>query len=288
MSRAGLQCSTEMPHKANAKIEEIGMSLSEHSSLSYHVQGHGQPLVWLHAFPLDRTMWDAQTQEFARDYRVITLDVFGFGESQLPAEAWSMTSMSEAIVDVLMKLNIQEPVVMIGLSMGGYIAIDFAHHFPERLRGLILADTRAEADSVDAKTGREKSIAMVQARGSIAQVEAMEPKALGKTTRASRPEVIETFRMIGSRQSPDAVVSALKALRDRADSTVDLANIAVPTLVLVGEEDEITPLAAAQVLVDHIPGAKMVVIPQAGHLSNLENPVAFNQAVREFISTFEV
>lgn len=248
-------------------------------------EGQGRPVIWLHAFPLDRGMWASQLYALSGTHRVITVDTFGFGVSGSPAGGWGVDLMADALAEWLENRGVAERVVVAGLSMGGYIALAFARRHPGRLAGLILADTRAEADGPDARAGREAAIAAVQAHGSSAQVEAMLPKALGATSHAQRPGVVAQFRHTGIAQTVEAVVAGLRALRDRPDALPTLASIAVPTLVLVGAEDTLTPPSAAEVLANGIPGAKFVVIPGAGHLSNLEAPDAFNTAVLDFLNT---
>ena len=169
--------------------------------------------------------------------------------------------------------------------MGGYAALAFARKYPDRLRGLVLADTKAEADTAEAKAGRDKMIALVRENTAAAVVEQMLPKLLGEFTRANRPDVVAEVRRIGSAQSVDGVAAALAALRDRPDATPTLPNIRVPTLVVVGAEDTLTPPDGAKKMADAIPDAKLVVIPTAGHLSNLECPAEFTTAVRMFLAS---
>ena len=166
--------------------------------------------------------------------------------------------------------------------MGGYVALAFARRHPQRLRALILADTRAEPDSAEA--GRAKTAELAKAGGAAAVFEDAAAKQLSEYTRSHRPEVVAEARRIAARQSADGVVAALAALRDRPDARPGLGAIRVPTLVLVGSDDAITPPAAARVLADGIPGATLVSLPTAGHLSNLETPDAFTAAVRTYLT----
>ena len=169
--------------------------------------------------------------------------------------------------------------------MGGYIALAFAKEYPEKLRGLILADTRADADSSEAKANREKSITAMATQSPADFIEGMIPKVLGETTRNSRPEIVDRVRSIGSRQSREGIIAALKALRDRSDSTEILSEIEVPTLVIVGAEDIVTPPALSEAMAKALPEATLEVIPEAGHLSNMEQPAAFTAAVRKWLAT---
>lgn len=246
--------------------------------LHFQEAGQGTPLVLLHAFPLAGEMWRSQLDALSDEFRVIVPDLLD--------GSFSIDDMAYAVMALLENLNLREPIILGGLSMGGYTSLSFARHFPQRLRALILCDTRAEADTEEAKANRDKMIALAEKEGSAAVVEQMIPKLLGETTKSTKATIVEEVRGIGLRQSPAAIASALRALRDRRDSLDVLPQIKVPTLVVVGEEDSITPLSAAQTLAQGIANAKLEIIAQAGHLSNIEQPDAFNGAVRNFIREF--
>jgi 3-oxoadipate enol-lactonase len=250
--------------------------------LAYDDRGSGPPLVLVHAFPLDRRMWQVQTDELSDAHRVLTPDVFGFGESGLPAGGWTMDSFADALADWLMALKIDTAVIG-GLSMGGYIALAFARRHPGRVTGLILADTRAEADTVEAKASREKTLALADEKGAAGVIESMLPKLLGDYTRMHRPEVIATVHSIAAVQTTAGVVAGIRALRDRPDSTAALAGFRFPALVLVGADDALTPPSAARAMVDELPDAASEQFATAGHLSNLETPAEFTAAVRRWL-----
>ncbi len=253
------------------------------SSAAVLSEGEGPPVVLLHAFPLDRGMWAGQVAALSGRYRVHAIDAFGFGGCELPAGGWGVESMADAVAGWIVAQKIPTPLVVCGLSMGGYVALAFARRHANHVKALVLADTRAEPDSDEARAGRDAAIEAVEAHGSVAQVEAMLPKVLGATSHADRPGVVSEFRRTGLSQDKAAVVAGLIALRDRPDARPGLAAIDVPTLVLVGDEDTLTPPSAAEALVAGIRGAKLVVLPGAGHLSNLETPDAFNAAVLDFL-----
>lgn len=257
--------------------------LKDRQEIYYKVQGTGPSLLLLHAFPFDHTMWEPQIEELSTFAHVIAIDFPGFGQSPLAPHPLSIDSSADTVIDFLDAISIREPVIVGGLSMGGYVAMSLARRHPQRLSGLILADTRAEADNAEAKSKRAEMIALAEAKGITAVMDAMLPRLLSPTTLKSRPEVVENVRRIVLRQSITAIVNALIALRDRPDATPGLSSISVPTLVLVGEEDVLTPPSVADHLAHHIPKAKRVTIPTAGHLSNLENAPAFNHAIREFV-----
>ncbi|HEY1187362.1 MAG TPA: alpha/beta fold hydrolase, partial [Gemmata sp.] len=205
----------------------------------------------------------------------------GFGES--PAGAFTIECAADLVAEFLAALNISKAIVG-GLSMGGYVALAFAHHHADKLAGLILADTRAGTDDSNAKANRTRSIELVQTQGSAALFDGMVPKVLSDATRNSKPETVDRLRAIAAKQPPASVVAALVALRDRPDANPRLSGIAVPTLVIVGEHDSVTPPLAAANLSAQIRGSKLVHIPGAGHLSSAENPDAFNAAVRGFLA----
>ncbi len=245
--------------------------------------GIGTPLILLHAFPLTSEMWRLQIEALSNEFYVVAPDLPGFGASSDFESAPSIEQMAREVAALLDELFVPQPVILGGLSMGGYASLAFARLFPEKLRALILCDTRAEADTPEGKANRDKMIALAQSESGAAVVEQMVPKLLGETTKNLRPDVVKTVTRLGLAQSDVAIANALRALRDRADSLYLLPQIQVPTLVIVGEEDGITPLAAAQTLAQNIRGAKLAVIPQAGHLSNIEQPEIFNNIVRDFV-----
>jgi pimeloyl-ACP methyl ester carboxylesterase len=250
--------------------------------------GSGPPLVLLHAFPLAREMWRSQLTALSAGHRVIAPDLFGFGESPLLGGGWTVDSAADALATFLEEISVGPRIVLGGLSMGGYVALAFARRHPDRLAGLILADTKADADTSEGKKGRDEMIAFAQTNPAAAVVEKMLPKLLGDTTRSQRPAVVDEVKRIGAAQSAEGIVAALAALRDRPDATPGLNSVRVPTLVLVGAEDAVTPLADARKLADTIRGATLEVIPAAGHLANLETPTMFNETVRAFLATMSL
>jgi pimeloyl-ACP methyl ester carboxylesterase len=251
------------------------------ATLAHDDRGAGRPLVLLHAFPLDRRMWQPQLGPLAAVARVLTPDLPGFGDSPAPRGPFTIDSAADAVRDFLDATKVTGRVVLGGLSMGGYIALAFARRYPARLAGLILADTRSEPDDAAGKAKRDELIALANSAGVSGVLDQMLPKMLAPP---ARPELVETVRTIAVGQSAATVAAALAALRDRPDATTSLGAITVPTLILVGEQDAITPPVMAQSLAGRIPGSRLVTIPGAGHLNNLENPDAFTTAVREFVT----
>jgi 3-oxoadipate enol-lactonase len=246
--------------------------------------GDGIPLLLIHGFPLDRTLWTAQVQGLADAARVIAPDLRGWGESGLPGGAVTMDTYADDLRGLLDALGVKNAVVC-GLSMGGYIAFAFYRQHAHRVRGLILADTKAGPDSPEGKQGRDDNIALARAQGAAAVGDKMLPKMFTPKTLAARADVANAARAMMARQSVAGVVSALKAMRDRPDSTSTLAEITVPTLVIAGAEDQLIPVQEAEAMRAAIRGARLVSIPGAAHLANLEQPDAFNAAVREFLKS---
>jgi pimeloyl-ACP methyl ester carboxylesterase len=193
-----------------------------------------------------------------------------------------MDDYAGGVIDLLDALHVDEAVVG-GLSMGGYVAFAMFHHAPRYFRGLVLADTRPEADSPEAVEGRKRLLSLLNEKGPAAIADEMIPRLLGATTRRERPEAVEEVRRLVVSNTHDAIAGALVALMSRRDSTSLLKTIHCPTLILVGDEDVLTPVALAEGMARAIGGAQMVVIPQSGHLTNLERPDAFNQALAQFL-----
>lgn len=259
------------------------LQLTADRAMTYAQAGQGQPLVWLHGFPLCHEMWQPQISGLSTHYRVLAPDLTGFGGTSGFPGTPSMSQMADDVAAFLTALKITEPVILGGLSMGGYVALAFARQHPTRLKALILADTRAEPDSAEGKANRDKMIAVAKDKGGEAVIEQMLPKLLGPVAAKERPDLAASMRRMAVGQSREGIANAVQAMRDRPDSAPGLAHIKLPTLVLVGSDDQITPLAASQSMAQAIPGAKLVTIPQAGHMSNQEQPDAFNTAVREFL-----
>jgi pimeloyl-ACP methyl ester carboxylesterase len=258
------------------------LTLPNGATVGYDDAGTGPPLVLLHAFPLDRAMWRAQLAELPDVARVIAPDLPGFGESS-PSGAFTIESAADTVAAFVSALGLPK-VALGGLSMGGYVALAFAREYPEKLSVLVLADTRAGIDDTNTRAGREKAIALVNAEGTAALFAGMLPKVLSEHTHATNPALVERLKLIAARQKPESVAAALAALRDRPDANPGLKSIAVPTLVLVGEHDAVTPPLSAANLAAQIRGSELVHVPRAGHLASAENPDAFSAAVRKFLT----
>ena len=251
--------------------------------LAYGDRGreHERVLLLVHGFPLDRRLWAAQVGALATMTRVITPDLRGHGKSEIVPGPFTMDQHADDLAALLDHLKIRRAVVA-GLSMGGYVAFAFWRRYPAQVQGLILADTRAEPDSAAAGAGRDATMDRVQQTGAAAYADEMLPRLLAPGSLANA-KIVRAVRRIMAEQPVEGIVGALGGLRDRVDSRASLPTIAVPTLVITGEADVITPPADAQAMAAAIPGARLVVIPKAGHLSPLENPRTFNAAVRTLL-----
>jgi 3-oxoadipate enol-lactonase len=249
--------------------------------LSYDDVGAGTPIVFLHAFPLDRSMWAPQVGALVRQARCIAPDLRGFGGSA-PAPPNSVDGYADDVAALLDTLAIA-PAVVVGLSMGGYIAFAFWRRHRPKVRALVLADTRAGADSDEAREKRRRLIEVARGRGSRAVAELQIDSIVGATTRQRRPDIVETVRAMMGAAPVEGIVGALEAMMARPDSTPTLATIDVPTLVLVGDEDTLTPPREAESMHAQIRGSRLETVSRAGHICNLERPAAFNHVLSEFV-----
>jgi pimeloyl-ACP methyl ester carboxylesterase len=240
------------------------------------------PLILLHAFPLNRGMWEAQLESWGRHFRVIAPDFRGFGESPLGEEDSRMESFADDVRHLLGVLKVQDRVVMLGLSMGGYVAFEFARKYGDRLRGLVLVATQPINDSAESRRSRYELADLIRSRGIEVLIERMMPKLLGKTSLESRPEVVERVRRLIAANTPKGMAKACYALASRRDSTPVLNNIAVPTLIVAGAEDPIVPKGQLEVMNKGIRQSQLVVLEKSGHLGNLEKAGVFNSMVQEF------
>ena len=247
--------------------------------LSVEVWDSRPVLVLLHAFPLDRRMWLQTADELSEVATVITVDLPGFGSS--PSIEPSLDRWADQIEATLDDLLGPTPVVVAGLSMGGYVALRLAARHPSRLDGLILAATRSGPDSSEGRQARDAAIEAVRTDGVAAVVDGLLPRLFSERV---DPEVRAGAEQIMLAQPPEAVVSALAAMRERPDSTGLLAEITVPSLVLVGSSDVLTPPAEAEAMARAIPSSWLIKLRGPGHLVNLEAPAAFNGAVSAFLA----
>jgi pimeloyl-ACP methyl ester carboxylesterase len=256
-------------------------------ALKYTESGDGEPFVLLHAFPLDSDMFAGQHGTLG--VRLITPSLRGFGGSPLGGDPASLARPSldvaaDDIARLLDALGIGQAIVG-GVSMGGYVTMAFLRRHPERVRALVLANTKSGADAEAAAQNRRRMASEVEAAASSKQLgEEVFPRLLGETTALKRPEIAAVVRAQAENAPPAAVAWAQRAMAARPDSSEVLRGAQVPALVIVGEEDQITGVAEAQSVADALPQAKLVVLPGVGHLCALEDPAAFNTALTSWLA----
>ncbi|MCC7369625.1 MAG: alpha/beta fold hydrolase [Chloroflexi bacterium] len=249
---------------------------------SEHGVGGAGPIVLLHGFPLNRAMWDEQVASLADRYHLIVPDLRGHGETDAPDGPYEMADHAGDVLALLDRLGHQRAAV-VGLSMGGYILLQLMTRAPERLSAVVLADTMGEADAPERKQARADQAEVIRSLGLGAFADLVLPRMFGPTVPADRPHLVERFRQTILSQQPEAVVAALQGLAARPDMMAALPGVKLPTLVVVGSDDMATTSGHAHNLAAAIPGATLVVLPGAGHMSNWEDPDGFNRAVRLFL-----
>jgi pimeloyl-ACP methyl ester carboxylesterase len=258
------------------------IALVDNASIAFDDVGSGFPVVFLHAFPLNRTMWDPQLSALVAECRCIAIDTRGAGESEA-SPPYSMDRFADDVAGVLDTLQIERAVI-VGLSIGGYISFAFWRRHRHRVRALVLADTRSGPDTVAQVERRRSLIELAESQGSPAIANAQIAALVGKTTRDKRPDIYDSVHRLIAQEPVEGIVGGLEAMIARPDSGPTCATIDVPTLIIVGEEDVATPPAESQALHAAIAGSRLEVLQQAGHLSNLERPAAFNTVVSEFLA----
>ena len=247
--------------------------------------GNLRTIVLLHAFPIGAGLWEPQMRNVPAGWRLIAPDLRGFGGStELDSVSGaSMSDYAQDVVDLMDELGVKRAVIG-GASMGGYAALALLQAAGDRVDGLVLANTRAGADSPEARANRRNMLAVVDREGPSGVARDMMPRLLGKTTHETNPEIEPFVRRLIKQQSPAAIRTAIGRMMHRPDSTPLLQKITVPTLVITGEEDELIPVDESRAMAKAVPDATLVIIPRAGHLANLEQPDAFNQALHEFLA----
>lgn len=246
-------------------------------------EGMGPAILFVHGFPLDHTMWAAQVAEFSRTNRVIAPDLRGFGGTDGTLYSVSMQQFADDLEQLLIALAVERPITFCGLSMGGYIAWQFLLRHPQWVDRLILCDTRAAGDSPEAASNRLKMADIVTKEGPEPVVWAMMPKLFSRATTERQPEIAEQVRQTVMSTNPLAIAAAHRGMAIRPDVTDLLPNFRLPTLVVVGEHDAISPPAEMKAIADALPNARFVQIPAAGHMAPMEDPAAVNRAIREFL-----
>jgi 3-oxoadipate enol-lactonase len=244
--------------------------------------GTGPAILFIHGFGLDRTMWRHQVTGLA-GWRRIAPDLRGAGRSDAPDLGYSMATYAKDLAALLDALDV-ERVVLCGLSMGGYIAFEFLRRWPERVTGLVLMDTQAEADTAEGRKGRDALIAATRERGSVAVVEGLLPRLLAEDAPTRAPALVAELRRTIEGLPVAGLVGALQAMKDRPNSTGLLPRLNLPALVLVGEEDRITPPDVSRAMAAALPNAELEVVPGAGHVPTLEQPGLVTARLTTFLA----
>jgi 3-oxoadipate enol-lactonase len=239
-------------------------------------------LVLIHGFPLSAQMWEPQLVLAQQGWRLIIPHLRGFGEGPSGRSVTSMDDAAADVIDLLDSLHVQQAVIG-GLSMGGYVIFALLRNAASYFQGLVLADTRPQADTPEGVQARQRMLTLVREHGPVAVADEMLPKLLGESTRRQRPDLVEAARAIVLSNGTETIAGAITAMMTRPNSTPLLSTIKVPTLVVVGEEDTLTPPQLSVDMHNAIPGSELVRIPGAGHMANLEQPATFNEALSRFL-----
>jgi pimeloyl-ACP methyl ester carboxylesterase len=248
-------------------------------TLHYHDQGQGTPIMLVHAFPMSSALWEPQLAALAGEARLIAPDLRGFGASEVPNGPYTMETFADDLAALLDQLQIEQ-VVLAGVSMGGYVAFAFWRRYAQRVRALVLSDTRATADTEEARAARESNAQLAETQGARVIADMMLPNLLSPT---ATTETQGRVRDIIVNNQPYGIASALRGMALRPDSSDLLPSINVPTLLVVGSDDGLTAPQEMRGLQQRIAGSRLVEIAGAGHLPNLENADAFTAALREFV-----
>lgn len=255
-------------------------------TISYNDVGIGKiPVIFLHGFPFDKSTWNGQLDFLKSSNRVLSYDIRGFGRSTDEDTPLSMDLFGADLLSFMDQLKIDKAIVC-GLSMGGYIALNAVKRFPDRFVGLILCDTQCIADTAEGKVNRYKTIDQINLNGTEEYVEKFISNVFHPYTLQNEKGIVENLRSVLLSNSKEIITHGLAALAERSETCSTLGDIQIPTLIICGEEDKVTPLAQSQFMHDHIEGSILRIIEKAGHVSNLEKPNDFNRHLLDFLNTF--
>ncbi|MCA9055715.1 MAG: alpha/beta fold hydrolase [Planctomycetaceae bacterium] len=252
--------------------------------LNVEVTGNGPPLLFVHGFPLDGSMWRSQAEAFSATHTVIVPDLRGFGRSDVTTGTVTMARFADDLAEMLDELGVTEPVCLCGLSMGGYVAFEFERRHRTRLSALVLCDTRAIADSPEAKTNRFATAERVLLDGPDFLAEAMIDRLYSEATRRHHPELVAETQAVIRKAPRGGVAAASRGMAERREAASWLGEIEVPAMVVVGEHDVISPPEEMEEFSRKIPHVRFVCLSDAGHMSPEEQPRTFNAALRDFLS----
>lgn len=256
-------------------------------ALAYQDSCGGPTVLFIHGFPLNSSLWEPQLEDLNDTARLLAPDLRGYGLSPAADGPYSMEMLADDCFGLLESLGVQLPIVVCGHSMGGYIAFEFFRRFPGVVSGLVLVATRAAADTPEAREVRDRTAEQVQEEGPAMLSAGMLPKLLAPDNYENDDKLVAFVREMIDSASVNGIVGALQAMKARPDSTPLLSEIDVPTLIIHGADDAIVPLAEAEAMCDAIPDAELVVVPNAGHLPNLEGALQFNEALWDYLESLK-
>jgi pimeloyl-ACP methyl ester carboxylesterase len=256
---------------------------SDDADISYEILGEGSAVVLLHAFPLNRDLWRPVAERLASAYRVILVDLRGHGASQVGSGPATMAKHAADVAQVCDAAAVGKAVLG-GVSLGGYVLFEFWRRLRERVAGLILADTRSEADDDQARTARLQAAENVERSGPDAFCDALLPKLLAPSTLTNRPDLARAAREMMATATAAGIAAVLRGLAQRPDSVATLPAITVPTLLLFGQEDRLSPVSEGEFMCRHIASSRLHVVPGGGHLTVFEQPDATHDIVRKFLA----
>jgi len=255
---------------------------SDDAEIAYEIRGTGPPVVLLHPFPAHHELWSPIVPALSSRYRLILPDLRGHGDSEIGQGPAGMEKHAGDLVRLLDAAAVGKA-AFVGVSIGGYILFEFWRRFRERVSALVLCDTRPQTDTAEAKANRLKVAADVLEQGTEPFIESMIPKLMGRTTVATRPDLVEGARRMMLKMSPQDINLVQRGMAERPDSVGDLKTINVPTLILIGDEDVLSTTADGELMRQHIPGSELKIIQKGGHYSPWEQPEAVEVALRQFL-----
>jgi 3-oxoadipate enol-lactonase len=259
--------------------------LLDNGFLAYEQTGKGLPILFIHGYPLSRKIWEPQLEGLSDNVSMLTLDLRGHGESYPFNGPYNMELLADDCKQLLDNLIFNYPILVCGLSMGGYVTFALFRKYPQVIKGMILTSTRSGPDSAEGKANRDTAIKNVRDRNVDFIADSLLPKLISPVTLTSKPDLLHIIREIMLETSINGVTGALQGMRDRPDSTPLLTQIKCPVLIIHGANDQLISIHEAENMNQQISNSRLVIIPNAGHLPNMEQPEIYNQAIRDFIKS---
>lgn len=252
-------------------------------TIAYEDTGRGQPVLFIHGYPLGRRMWRPQLEALLGAMRIIAPDLRGHGDSDAVQGPYTIAMHADDCIDLLDNLQVDEPVIVVGISMGGYVAMALQRQYPERVAGLVLVSTKAGAESAEGKKKRDEAMTLARDGGVSSIVDDMLPKLIAPQNIQKKKAVAEYLELVMKRTSLEGVLGDLVAMRDRPDATEGLRAVDVPTLIIHGRDDQLIPYTEAEAMAQLVRGANLSIMVDTGHMPSLEQPQAFNLALTGFV-----